>query len=369
MKTRAAVAFEAGKPLEIVELDLEGPKWGEVLVEIKATGLCHTDEFTRSGDDPEGIFPAVLGHEGAGVVVEIGAGVTSVAVGDHVIPLYTPECRECEYCLNPKTNLCQKIRSTQGAGLMPDGTTRFSYKGQAIYHYMGCSTFSNYTVLPEIALAKVNPKAPFESICYIGCGVTTGVGAVINTAKVEPGSNVVVFGLGGIGLNVIQGARLAGANMIVGVDMNNSKKEWGEKFGMTHFVNPSEIQGDLVGHLVELTKGGADYSFECIGNVDVMRTALECCHKGWGESIIIGVAGAGQEIKTRPFQLVTGRSWRGTAFGGARGRTDVPKIVDWYMDGKIDIDPMITHKLKLEDINKGFDLMHAGESIRSVVVF
>lgn len=369
MKTRAAVAFEAGKPLEIVELDLEGPKWGEVLVEIKATGICHTDEFTRSGDDPEGIFPAVLGHEGAGVVVEIGPGVTSVAVGDHVIPLYTPECRECEYCLNPKTNLCQKIRSTQGAGLMPDGTTRFSYKGQAIYHYMGCSTFSNYTVLPEIALAKVDKAAPFDKICYIGCGVTTGVGAVINTAKVEPGSNVVVFGLGGIGLNVIQGARMAGANMIVGVDMNDSKKEWGEKFGMTHFVNPSKIKGDLTGHLVELTKGGADYSFECIGNVDVMRVALECCHKGWGESIIIGVAGAGQEIKTRPFQLVTGRSWRGTAFGGARGRTDVPKIVDWYMSGKIDIDPMITHILKLEEINKGFDLMHSGESIRSVVVF
>lgn len=370
MKTRAAVAFEAGKPLEIVEVDLEGPQAGEVLVEIKATGLCHTDEFTRSGADPEGIFPAILGHEGAGVVLEVGPGVTSLKAGDHVIPLYTPECRECEYCLNPKTNLCQAIRSTQGQGLMPDGTSRFSYKGEKIFHYMGCSTFANHTVMPEIALAKVNPKAPFESICYIGCGVTTGIGAVINTAKVEVGSNVVVFGLGGIGLNVIQGARLAGANMIVGVDMNNGKKEWGEKFGMTHFVNPSDLpDGTLVEHLVELTGGGADYSFECIGNVKVMRDALECAHKGWGESIIIGVAGAGQEISTRPFQLVTGRSWRGTAFGGARGRTDVPRIVDWYMDGKIDIDPMITHTLKLEDINKGFDLMHEGKSIRSVVVF
>jgi S-(hydroxymethyl)glutathione dehydrogenase/alcohol dehydrogenase len=369
MKTRAAVAFEAGKPLEIVEVDLEGPKAGEVLVEIKATGICHTDEFTRSGDDPEGAFPAILGHEGAGVVLEVGPGVTSLEVGDHVIPLYTPECRECEYCLNPKTNLCQKIRTTQGAGLMPDGTSRFSYKGEKILHYMGCSTFANHTVLPEIALAKVNKNAPFDKICYIGCGVTTGIGAVINTAKVEPGSNVVVFGLGGIGLNVIQGARFAGANMIVGVDLNAGKEEWGRKFGMTHFVNPKDVDGDLVAHLVELTGGGADYSFECVGNVNLMRMALECAHKGWGESIIIGVAGAGQEISTRPFQLVTGRSWRGTAFGGARGRTDVPKIVDWYMDGKIDIDPMITHTLALEDINKGFDLMHAGDSIRAVVVY
>ncbi len=369
MKTRAAVAFEAGKPLEIVEVDLEGPKAGEVLVEIKATGICHTDEFTRSGDDPEGAFPVILGHEGAGVVLEVGPGVTSLKPGDHVIPLYTPECRECEYCLNPKTNLCQKIRSTQGAGLMPDGTSRFSYKGKQILHYMGCSTFANHTVLPEIALAKVNPKAPFDKICYIGCGVTTGIGAVINTAKVEIGSNVVVFGLGGIGLNVIQGARLAGASMIVGVDLNDGKEEWGRKFGMTHFVNPKKVEGDLVAHLVALTGGGADYSFECVGNVKLMRMALECAHKGWGESIIIGVAGAGQEISTRPFQLVTGRSWRGTAFGGARGRTDVPKIVDWYMDGKIDIDPMITHTLKLEDINKGFDLMHSGESIRAVVVY
>lgn len=369
MKTRAAVAFEAGKPLEIVEVDLEGPKAGEVMVEMKATGICHTDEFTLSGADPEGIFPAILGHEGAGVVVEVGEGVTSLKKGDHVIPLYTPECRECEYCLNPKTNLCQAIRTTQGQGLMPDGTSRFSIDGQPIYHYMGTSTFANHSVLPEIALAKINPDAPFDKVCYIGCGVTTGIGAVINTAKAEPGCNAVVFGLGGIGLNVIQGLRMIGANMIVGVDLNNSKKEWGEKFGMTHFVNPSEVGGDLVGHLVELTGGGADYSFECIGNTTVMRQALECCHKGWGESIIIGVAGAGQEISTRPFQLVTGRSWRGTAFGGARGRTDVPKIVDWYMDGKIDIDPMITHTMPLEDINKGFDLMHAGESIRSVVLF
>jgi len=370
MKTRAAVAFEAGKPLEICEVDLEGPREGEVLVEIKATGICHTDEFTKSGADPEGIFPAILGHEGAGVVVEVGAGVKSLKVGDHVIPLYTPECRECDYCLNPKTNLCQSIRTTQGAGLMPDGTSRFSINGKPIFHYMGTSTFANHTVVPEIALAKVRSDAPFEKICYIGCGVTTGIGAVINTAKVEVGSTVVVFGLGGIGLNVIQGAKLAGANMIVGVDMNPSKKEWGEKFGMTHFVNPSELgEDDLVNHIVELTGGGADYSFECIGNVKVMRAALECTHKGWGESIIIGVAGAGQEISTRPFQLVTGRSWRGTAFGGARGRTDVPKIVDWYMEGKIQIDPMITHILPLEDINKGFDLMHSGESIRSVVVF
>ena len=369
MKTRAAVAMEAGKPLEIMEVDLEGPKAGEVLVEIKATGICHTDEFTLSGADPEGIFPAILGHEGAGVVLEVGQGVTSLKPGDHVIPLYTPECRECDYCLHPKTNLCQAIRTTQGQGLMPDGTSRFSIKGQPIFHYMGTSTFANHTVLPEIALAKINPAAPFDKVCYIGCGVTTGIGAVINTAKVEPGSNGVVFGLGGIGLNVIQGLRLAGANMIVGVDLNNDKKRWGEKFGMTHFVNPAEVKGDLVSHLVELTGGGADYSFECIGNTDVMRTALECCHKGWGESIIIGVAGAGKEISTRPFQLVTGRSWRGTAFGGARGRTDVPKIVDWYMDGKIDIDPMITHTMPLEDINKAFDLMHSGESIRSVVIY
>ncbi|MEL7302323.1 MAG: S-(hydroxymethyl)glutathione dehydrogenase/class III alcohol dehydrogenase [Pseudomonadota bacterium] len=369
MKTRAAVAFEKAKPLEIVEVDLDGPREGEVLVEIKATGICHTDEFTLSGADPEGIFPAILGHEGAGVVQEVGPGVTSLKPGDHVIPLYTPECRECDYCLNPKTNLCQKIRSTQGQGVMPDGTSRFSYKGKPVMHYMGTSTFANHTVLPEISLAKVNADAPFDKICYIGCGVTTGIGAVTNTAKVEPGSNVIVFGLGGIGLNVIQGARMVGANMIVGVDMNNDKKAWGEKFGMTHFVNPNEVEGDLVAHLVELTDGGADYTFECIGNVDVMRTALEACHKGWGESVIIGVAGAGKEIATRPFQLVTGRVWRGTAFGGARGRTDVPKIVDWYMDGKIDIDPMITHTLPLEDINKGFDLMHEGKSIRSVVVF
>jgi S-(hydroxymethyl)glutathione dehydrogenase/alcohol dehydrogenase len=369
MKTRAAVAFEAGKPLEICEVELDGPQAGEVLVEIKATGLCHTDEFTRSGADPEGIFPAILGHEGAGIVLETGPGVTTLKPGDHVIPLYTPECRECEYCLNPKTNLCQAIRTTQGQGLMPDATSRFSYKGEKIFHYMGCSTFANHTVVPEIALAKVRKDAPFESICYIGCGVTTGIGAVINTAKMEPGSNAVVFGLGGIGLNVIQGCRLAGANMIVGVDLNPEREEWGKKFGMTHFVNPDKVDGDLTNHLVELTGGGADYSFECIGNVNVMRIALECAHKGWGESIIIGVAGAGQEISTRPFQLVTGRSWRGTAFGGARGRTDVPKIVDWYMDGKIQIDPMITHTMPLEDINKGFDLMHEGKSIRSVVVY
>jgi S-(hydroxymethyl)glutathione dehydrogenase/alcohol dehydrogenase len=369
MKTRAAVALEAGKPLEIMEVDLEGPKAGEVLVEIKATGICHTDEFTLSGSDPEGIFPAILGHEGAGVVLEVGAGVTSLKPGDHVIPLYTPECRECDYCLHPKTNLCQAVRTTQGEGLMPDGTSRFSMNGKPIFHYMGTSTFANHTVLPEIALAKINPAAPFDKVCYIGCGVTTGIGAVINTAKAEPGCNAVVFGLGGIGLNVLQGLKMIGANMIVGVDMNNDKKAWGEQFGMTHFVNPNEISGDLVAHLVELTGGGADYSFECIGNTNVMRTALECCHKGWGESIIIGVAGAGQEISTRPFQLVTGRSWRGTAFGGARGRTDVPKIVEWYMDGKIQIDPMITHTMPLEDINSAFDLMHEGKSIRSVVVF
>ena len=369
MKTRAAVALEKGKPLEIMEVDLEGPKAGEVLVEIKATGICHTDEFTLSGADPEGIFPAILGHEGAGVVVDVGPGVTTLKKGDHVIPLYTPECRECEYCLHPKTNLCQAVRATQGQGLMPDGSSRFSLDGKPIFHYMGTSTFSNHTVVPEIALAKIREDAPFDKVCYIGCGVTTGLGAVMNTAKVEPGSNCIVFGLGGIGLNVLQGLKMIGANMIVGVDMNEDKKAWGEKFGMTHFVNPSKVDGDLTAHLVELTGGGGDYTFECIGNVEVMRVALEAAHKGWGESIIIGVAGAGQEIATRPFQLVTGRSWRGTAFGGARGRTDVPKIVDWYMDGKIQIDPMITHTLPLEDINKGFDLMHAGESIRSVVVF
>jgi len=369
MKTRAAVAVQAGKPLEITEVELEGPKAGEVLVEIKATGVCHTDEFTLSGADPEGLFPAILGHEGAGVVVDVGPGVKSLKKGDHVIPLYTPECRECEYCLNPKTNLCQAIRTTQGQGLMPDGTSRFSMGGKKVHHYMGTSTFSNFTVMPEIAAAKIREDAPFDKVCYIGCGVTTGIGAVINTAKVEPGANCVVFGLGGIGLNVIQGLRLAGANMIVGVDLNNDKKAWGERFGMTHFVNPKEVEGDLVPYLVNLTKGGADYSFECIGNTKVMRQALECCHKGWGESIIIGVAGAGQEISTRPFQLVTGRSWRGTAFGGARGRRDVPKIVDWYMEGKIEIDPMITHTLPLEKINDAFDLMHKGESIRSVVVY
>ena len=369
MKTRAAVAFEAKRPLEIVELDLEGPKAGEVLVEIRATGICHTDEFTLSGADPEGVFPAILGHEGAGIVVDVGPGVTSLKKGDHVIPLYTPECRQCEYCVSQKTNLCQAIRSTQGQGVMPDGTSRFSLDGKKVLHYMGCSTFSNFTVLPEIALAKIREDAPFDKVCYIGCGVTTGIGAVINTAKVEPGANVVIFGLGGIGLNVIQGAKLAGAGMIVGVDLNPARKELATKFGMTHFVNPKDVEGDLVPYLVNLTKGGADYSFECIGNVKVMRQALECCHKGWGVSVIIGVAGAGQEISTRPFQLVTGRVWKGTAFGGARGRTDVPKIVDWYMEKKINIDDLITHKLALNDINQGFDLMHAGKSIRSVVVY
>ncbi|WP_290653431.1 S-(hydroxymethyl)glutathione dehydrogenase/class III alcohol dehydrogenase [Aquisalimonas sp.] len=370
MKTRAAVAYEAGKPLEVEEVELDGPKAGEVLVELKATGLCHTDLFTLSGDDPEGLFPSVLGHEGAGVVVEVGTDVSSLRVGDHVIPLYTPECRECEYCLNPKTNLCQAIRSTQGQGVMPDGTSRFSIGGKSIHHFMGCSTFSNYTVLPEIALAKIREDAPFDKVCYIGCGVTTGIGAVINTAKVEPGANCVVFGLGGIGLNVIQGCRLVGANMIVGVDLNEDKRSMAERFGMTHFVNPKDIgDKDVVAHLVELTGGGADYSFECIGNVHVMRQALECCHKGWGVSVIIGVAGAGQEISTRPFQLVTGRTWKGTAFGGARGRTDVPRIVDWYMNGKISIDPMITHTLSLDQINEGFELMEQGKSIRSVVVY
>ncbi|WP_312796074.1 S-(hydroxymethyl)glutathione dehydrogenase/class III alcohol dehydrogenase [Tianweitania sp.] len=375
MKTRAAVAIAAGKPLEIMEVDLEGPREGEVLVEIKATGICHTDEFTLSGADPEGLFPAILGHEGAGIVVDVGPGVTSLKKGDHVIPLYTPECRQCPSCLSRKTNLCTAIRSTQGQGVMPDGTSRFSIGKDKIFHYMGCSTFANHTVLPEIALAKVNPDAPFDKICYIGCGVTTGIGAVINTAKVEIGATAIVFGLGGIGLNVIQGLRLASADMIIGVDLNNDKKEWGERFGMTHFVNPKEVDGDIVPYLVNLTKrgadqiGGADYTFDCTGNVKVMRQALESAHRGWGESIVIGVAGAGQEISTRPFQLVTGRTWKGTAFGGARGRTDVPKIVDWYMEGKIQIDPMITHTLSLNEINKGFDLMHAGESIRSVVVY
>jgi S-(hydroxymethyl)glutathione dehydrogenase / alcohol dehydrogenase len=369
MKTRAAIAYAAGKPLEIVTLDLEGPKAGEVLVELKATGICHTDEFTRSGADPEGLFPAILGHEGAGIVVEVGAGVSSVKKGDHVIPLYTPECRQCKSCLSRKTNLCTAIRATQGKGVMPDGTSRFHMGKDVVYHYMGCSTFSNYTVLPEIAVAKIREDAPFEKVCYIGCGVTTGIGAVINTAKVEPGANVVVFGLGGIGLNVLQGARLAGANKIVGVDVNPGRKALAERFGMTHFVNPKEVEGDLVAHLVALTDGGADYSFECVGNVNLMRQALECCHRGWGVSVIIGVAGAGQEIKTRPFQLVTGRVWKGTAFGGARGRTDVPKIVDWYMDKKIAIDPLITHVMALDKINEGFELMHRGESIRSVVTY
>ena len=369
MDVKAAVAFEAGKPLSIETVQLEGPREGEVLVEIKATGICHTDEFTLSGADPEGVFPAILGHEGAGIVAEVGPGVTSLKPGDHVIPLYIPECRQCPACLSGKTNLCISIRETQGQGLMPDGSSRFSIGGEKIMHYMGTSTFANYTVVPEIALAKIREDAPFDKVCYIGCGVTTGIGAVINTAKVEPGANVVVFGLGGIGLNVLQGARLAGADMIVGVDTNPAKEERARQFGMTDFVNPSEVGGDLVAHLVDLTKGGADYTFECIGNVEVMRVALECSHRGWGESIIIGVAGAGQEISTRPFQLVTGRSWRGTAFGGAKGRTDVPKIVDWYMDGKINIDDLITHTMPLEDINKGFDLMHAGESIRSVVLY
>ncbi len=369
MKVQAAVAHQAGAPLVIETVDLEGPAAGEVLVEIKATGICHTDEFTLSGADPEGLFPSILGHEGAGVVVEVGPGVTTLKKGDHVIPLYVPECRQCEYCISGKTNLCQSIRVTQGQGVMPNGSSRFSLGGKKLFHYMGTSTFSNYTVVPEISLAKIREDAPFDKVCYIGCGVTTGIGAVINTAKVEPGANVVVFGLGGIGLNVIQGARLAGANRIVGVDVNPARETLARKFGMTHFVNPREVEGDLVPYLVHLTQGGADYSFECIGNVDVMRQALECCHKGWGVSVIIGVAGAGQEIKTRPFQLVTGRVWKGTAFGGAKGRRDVPKIVDWYMEGKINIDDLITHKLALADINQGFDLMHAGTSIRSVVVY
>ena len=369
MKTRAAVAYEAGKPLVVGTVDLDGPKSGEVLVEIHATGICHTDEFTRSGADTEGLFPVIFGHEGAGVVVDVGPGVSSLKKGDHVIPLYTPECRQCKSCLSRKTNLCTAIRATQGKGVMPDGSSRFSLGRQMIHHYMGCSTFSNYTVLPEIALAKIREDAPFEKVCYIGCGVTTGIGAVINTAKVEPGANVVVFGLGGIGLNVVQGARLAGANRIIGVDLNPARKPLAEKFGLTHFVNPKEVGSDLVAHLVSLTDGGADYSFECVGNVDLMRQALECCHRGWGVSVIIGVAGAGQEIKTRPFQLVTGRVWKGTAFGGARGRTDVPRIVDWYMDGKINIDDLITHVMPVDEINHAFHLMHAGESIRSVVTF
>lgn len=369
MKVKAAVAYKANAPLVIETVDLEAPRTGEVLVEIKATGVCHTDAYTLSGADPEGLFPSILGHEGAGIVIEVGKGVTSLKPGDHVIPLYTPECRQCNYCLSQKTNLCQAIRATQGKGLMPDASSRFSIGGEKILHYMGTSTFANYTVLPEIALAKIREDAPFDKVCYIGCGVTTGIGAVIYTAKVEPGANVVVFGLGGIGLNVVQGAKMAGANMIIGVDINPARKALAEKLGITHFVNPKEVEGDLVPYLVDLTKGGADYSFECIGNVDVMRQALECCHKGWGVSVIIGVAGAGKEITTRPFQLVTGRVWKGSAFGGARGRTDVPKIVDWYMDGKINIDDLITHQFPLEKINDAFDLMHAGKSIRSVVTF
>ncbi|MGH8638202.1 MAG: S-(hydroxymethyl)glutathione dehydrogenase/class III alcohol dehydrogenase [Burkholderiales bacterium] len=375
MDVRAAVAVAAGKPLEVTTVQLDGPKAGEVMIEVKATGICHTDEFTLSGADPEGLFPAILGHEGAGVVVEVGAGVTSVKKGDHVIPLYTPECRECPSCLSRKTNLCTAIRATQGQGVMPDGSSRFSMGGKKLHHYMGCSTFANFTVLPEIAVARIREDAPFDKVCYIGCGVTTGIGAVINTAKVEAGATCVVFGLGGIGLNVIQGCRIAGADMIIGVDVNNDKKQWGERFGMTHFVNPKEVGGDIVPHLVNMTKrgadqiGGADYSFDCTGNVNVMRQALECSHRGWGVSVIIGVAGAGQEIATRPFQLVTGRVWKGTAFGGARGRSDVPRIVDWYMDGRIEIDPMITHTMPLPDINKAFDLMHEGKSIRSVVVY
>ncbi|WP_293149319.1 MULTISPECIES: S-(hydroxymethyl)glutathione dehydrogenase/class III alcohol dehydrogenase [unclassified Microcoleus] len=369
MKVKAAVARSAGQPLTVETVDLDGPRDGEVLVEIKATGVCHTDAYTLSGADPEGLFPAILGHEGAGIVAEVGAGVTSVKKGDRVIPLYTPECRNCSYCLSGKTNLCQAIRLTQGQGVMPDGTSRFSINGEKIFHYMGTSTFANYTVLPEIAVAKIRDDAPFDKVCLIGCGVTTGIGAVINTAKVEPGSNVVVFGLGGVGLNVIQAARLVGANMIVGVDMNPHKRAMAEKFGMTHFVNPREVEGDLVPYLVDLTKGGADYSFECIGNVNVMRQALECCHKGWGVSVIVGVAGAGQEISTRPFQLVTGRVWKGTAFGGAKGRTDVPKIVDWYMDGKIDIDSLVTQIMPIDRINEAFDLMHKGKVIRTVLTF
>lgn len=369
MKTRAAIAYEAGKPLVVEEVDLEGPREGEVLVQIEATGVCHTDELTRSGQDPEGLFPVIFGHEGAGTVVDVGKGVTSVQKGDHVIPLYMPECRACKSCLSRKTNLCTAIRATQGKGVMPDGTSRFSIGKTKLHHYMGCSTFSHHTVLPEISVGKVRKDAPFDKICYIGCGVTTGLGAVFNTAKVEPGANVIVFGLGGIGLNVVQGARIAGADKIVGVDTNPEREPIARKFGMTHFVNPTDVSADLVAHLVELTDGGADYSFECVGNVKLMRQALECCHRGWGTSVIIGVAGSGQEISTRPFQLVTGRVWKGTAFGGARGRTDVPRIVDWYMQGKIDIDSLVTHKLPLERINEAFDLMHAGKSIRTVVEF
>ena len=369
MKVKAAVAFAANKPLSMETVELAPPKPGEVLVEIKATGVCHTDAYTLSGADPEGLFPTILGHEGAGVVVEVGEGVKSVKPGDHVIPLYIPECRQCPYCLSFKTNLCQAIRGTQGKGVMPNGTSRFSLDGKSLYHYMGTSTFANYTVLPEISVAKIREDAPFDKVCLIGCGVTTGLGAVVNTAKVEPGANVVVFGLGGIGLNVIQGAKMVGASKIVGVDINPSKRALAEHYGMTHFVNPKEIEGDLVAYLVELTDGGADYSFECIGNVQVMRQALECCHKGWGVSTIVGVAGAGEEISTRPFQLVTGRVWKGTAFGGAKGRTDVPKIVDWYMEGKIDIDSLVTHTMGIDQINDAFDLMHQGKSIRSVITF
>ncbi|TDI62205.1 MAG: S-(hydroxymethyl)glutathione dehydrogenase/class III alcohol dehydrogenase [Alphaproteobacteria bacterium] len=368
MDVKAAIAFKAGEPLSVETVQLEGPKAGEVLVEIKATGICHTDEFTRSGADPEGLFPAILGHEGAGIVVEVGTDVTSLKTGDHVIPLYTPECGVCSFCTSGKTNLCQAIRETQGRGVMPDGTSRFSIDGDAIHHYMGCSTFSNFTVLPEIALAKIRKDAPFDKVCYIGCGVTTGIGAVINTAKVEAGSTVGVFGLGGIGLNVVQGAKMVGAKQIIGIDLNPDREAIARKFGMTDFINPRDVD-NVVEAITDLTSGGVDYSFECIGNVEVMRQALECCHKGWGESTIIGVAGAGQEISTRPFQLVTGRVWRGTAFGGAKGRSDVPKIVDWYMDGKINIDDLITHTMALDDINSAFDLMHAGKSIRSVVIF
>jgi len=375
MDVRAAVAFEAGKPLEVTKVQLDGPKAGEVLVEIKATGICHTHRFTRSGGGPEGLFPGILGHEGAGVVVDVGVGVTTLRKGDHVIPLYTPECRQCPSCLSRKTNLCTAIRATQGQGVMPDGTSRFTIDGRKVHHYMGTSTFANFTVLPEIAVAKIRDDAPFDKACYIGCGVSTGIGAVLNTAKVEPGAKCIVFGLGGIGLNVIQGLRLAGADMIIGVDLNNDRKQWGERFGMTHFLNPKDMGPELVTHLVTMTKkgtdqiGGADYTFDCTGNVSVMRQALEACHRGWGVSVIIGVAGAGQEIATRPFQLVTGRTWKGTAFGGVRGRTDVPKIVDWYMEGKIEIDPMITHTMPLDRINEAFDLMHEGKSIRSVVVY
>jgi S-(hydroxymethyl)glutathione dehydrogenase/alcohol dehydrogenase len=369
MKSKAAVAFKAGQPLVVTEIEVEGPKQGEVLIAIKASGVCHTDAYTLSGADPEGLFPAVLGHEGAGVVVDVGPGVRSLAKGDHVIPLYVPECRECSYCTSGKTNLCQAIRETQGRGLMPEGSSRFSHGKEPILHYMGTSTFSEYTVVPEIAVAKIRPDAPFDKVCYIGCGVTTGIGAVINTAKVQPGDNVVVFGLGGIGLNVVQGARIAGANKIVGVDINPKRRALAEKFGMTHFVSPTEVRGELVPHLVALTDGGADFSFECVGDVKLMRQALECCHKGWGTCVIIGVAGAGQEIATRPFQLVTGRVWKGTAFGGAKGRRDVPKIVDWYMEGKINIDDLITHQMPLSEINRAFELMHHGESIRSVVTF